>query len=40
MFGGTWTTHSPLEIPLYYNGTMDVVMKDIDRALKREGAKL
>ena len=37
MFGGTWTTHSPLEIPLFYNGTMDIVMKEINRVLKRRG---
>ena len=40
MFGGTWTTHSPLEIPLLYNGTMDIVQQEIDRVLKRQGVKL
>jgi len=32
IFGGTWTTRTPLEIPLYWNGSMDVIMSEIERA--------
>ena len=40
MFGGTWTTHSPLEIPLLYNGTMDIVIDEIHRVMRDRGAEL
>lgn len=37
MFSGSWVTHSPSEIPLFYNGTMDVAIQEIDRVVKERG---
>lgn len=36
IFGGTWTTRTPLEIPLMYNGTMDVIVEEIERVIKEQ----
>lgn len=37
---GSWTTISNLEIPLFYNGVMEIVVEEIDNVLKRRGWKL
>jgi len=34
MFGGSWMTKSPLEIPLMYNGTMDIVLEEIHKQIQ------
>lgn len=34
MFGGSWVTKSPLEIPLMYNGTMDIVLEEIHKQIQ------
>ena len=31
IFGGSWTTRTPLEIPLYYNGAMDIIVEEINK---------
>lgn len=40
IFGGSWTTRTPLEIPLMYNGVMQVVKEEIDRVIKERGEAL
>lgn len=37
IFTGTWTGRAPNEIPLLYNGTMDVVQEELIRAKKEKG---
>ena len=34
IFGGSWTTRTPLEIPLMYNGAMDVILSEIERVIR------
>lgn len=34
---GSWITSNPLEIPLWYNGAMDVVEEEIDRIMAERG---
>ena len=35
IFGGSWTTRTPLEIPLFYNGSMDLIVNEIKRNARR-----
>lgn len=36
IFGGSWTTRTPLEIPLFYNGSMDIIVEEIENKKRKE----
>ena len=40
IFNGSWTTIVTLEVPLFYNGTMEVVAEELDRIVREKGWKL
>lgn len=40
IFTGSWTTASMMEVPLLYNGTMDIVLKEIERIRTEKGWKI
>lgn len=40
IFNGSWTTIVSLEVPLFYNGVMDVVVQELDRVVKERGWRL
>lgn len=40
IFTGSWTTNQLLEVPLLYNGVMDVVIEEIDRIRSEKGWKI
>ena len=40
IFNGSWTTIVTLEVPLFYNGTMEVVAEELDRVVREKGWKL
>ena len=40
IFTGSWTTMSTLEVPLFYNGTMEVVEEEIERIRLEKGWRI
>lgn len=40
IFSGSWVTMSGLDIPLLYNGVADIVLKEIEKVMRKEGMLL
>jgi hypothetical protein len=39
IMNGSWTTRNCLEIPLFYNGAMDIVVSELDRVAREYKVK-
>jgi len=37
IFSGSWVTMAGLDIPLLYNGVADIVVKEIEKIMRKEG---
>lgn len=40
IMNGSWVTRSFLEVPLFYNGVMDLVMQQVEKTIKSKGVQL
>jgi hypothetical protein len=37
LMNGSWVTHTYLEIPLFYNGVMDIALQEFNNEIKKRG---